>query len=68
MNKKKINRKERNLKRKKLRIKVMKKKPEKKRMEIEKNMGQLVFNSSKTISQNRKKKSIIRLNSLIKTI
>jgi len=46
----------------------MKKKPEKKRMEIEKNMGQLVFNSSKTISQNRKKKSIIRLNSLIKTI
>lgn len=46
----------------------MKKKPEKKRMEIEKNMGQFVFNSSKTISQNRKKESIIWLNSLIKTI
>jgi hypothetical protein len=54
MNKKKINRKERNLKRKKLRIKSNEKKPEKKRMEIEKNMGQFVFNSSKTISQNRK--------------
>jgi hypothetical protein len=41
--------------RKKLRIKSKKKKPEKKRTEIEKNMGQFIFNSSKTISQNRKK-------------